>query len=336
MVQQAFGPGVLEAIQAEEAAEANGHKLDPALRAQIIREAGRVAASELYGLDLDTPERLMDDAGLPKATDEPDSAAPKDADAGGDQEPPKPREDDEAKAAERAEIKAAIGRMELFDPSDEADVREQLASNDEDTKAIAELRLELMDTRGEFASTYSPQIIEQIEQTDRELVYLQDELDNHGARLTRRERDALEAKYLELSRLAPRLRAEMDTRIEESRVEPYLAERAERDAREAIMEEKRAALRRAKGELSPEDMLAGKEPPKPASTPKIQALEWEAQQEPDPTLVKAGAEKRLREMRKAYLAGLARRRKEEQAATAYNRRVFELYDARFSPKRSYR
>jgi hypothetical protein len=62
------------------------------------------------------------------------------------------------------------------------------------------------------------------------------------------------------------------------------------------MEKRRQALREAKGELSPQDVLAGKEATSKQSPAKIQQLEWELEQPIDPQELAVATERKLGEI----------------------------------------
>jgi hypothetical protein len=104
-------------------------------------------------------------------------------------------------------------------------------------------------------------------------------------------------------------------------------EMAETGARDAIMEKRRAALREAKGELTPEELLAKKEPPRPASPNKIAQLEWELQQPIDEGELKTATQARLKEIVKEGRRGIAQRWKhirEKDDASAF-RHVYDSH-----------
>jgi len=172
-------------------------------------------------------------------------------------------------------------------------------------------RLAQMSERGEFATRFSTQLAEEVQAGDTEMRFLSDELDRSG--LSARERARKEGEYLELARRIPRIRDELKLRSAEARAQAEFEFRVDEAARASITDEKQLALRRARGELSAEEIMAGVQPQPKSSPAKGEQLKWESEQALDEEEVVRRAKKlrasmsteRLRKRALAFQASLA-------------------------------
>lgn len=325
----------------------------PVSRQEVIHEAARLAASQMFGWeseDIVTPP-------TPKAEEE---------------EPAQVQPLAPAPRLEPGEVDQAAERLATFDPADAKQVEDRLARAPDEARydskvvghlqrtigsgetdadgrplfseeerraaakqleqigdaAIDEYRLASMKERGDLAATFNSQISEEISAGDQEMRFLADELDRPG--LSARERATKQEQYTALVRRVPRLRQELKIRAAEAEAEVALQQRIAVEARQCLIDEKVAVWHRAEGRLSPEQMARGETPPRRLSPPKIAQLRWESEQEPAEAAVQERAEAMLEKARRDRLRARALAFSSSKAANA-GRQVFELYGDPFMP-----